>query len=179
MLGESKMICNGVGDESREHEPGNLFFLERRGDPAQEQKSCANGGNIGERLSEREFPRHEGRGAADVLARGHENAAEDAINFAARVGDARNNDGDAGGGVLNQQIARPACAGGDFVTPIVGDDPGAVGILLGKRRFGTGFGNGDAMRFERCKKVALGGRDAIEADEEEFGRQLEIGGIAE
>ena len=70
-------------------------------------------------------------------------------------------------------------AGGDFVAPIVGDDPGAVGILRGKRRFGTGFGNGDATGFERCKKVALGGRDAIEADEEEFGRQREVGGIAE
>jgi len=152
--------------------------MERGGDPAKQQKSGANGGNIGEGLAEGEFPWHEGRGMADVFSRGHEDAAEGAINFAARVGDAGNNDRDVGGGVLEQQIARPRSASGNFVAPIIGDDPGTVGILLVKQRFGTGFGDGDAIGFERRKKIALGGCDAVEADEEDFRRQLEAGGIA-
>lgn len=179
MPGERKMICNGVGDESGEHEPRNLLFLERRGNPSQEQNSGANGRNIGERLSEGEFPWHQGRGMADILGCGHENAAEDAVNFAARVGNNGNDDRDPSGGVLEQQIARPRCAGGNFVAPIVGGDPGAAGILLGKQRFGTGFGHGDAPGFERRKKIALGRCNAVEADEEKFLRQLEVGGIAE
>ena len=178
MLGEAKMICNGVGDETGKHEPGNLFFMERCADPAQEQQSGAKGRNIGEWLSKREFPGHEGRKVADVLARGDEDAAEGAVDFAARIGDAGNYNRDPGSWILKQQITSPRSAGGNFVPPIISDDPGAVGSLLGRQRLGSGIREGDATGFQGGKKIALGWRDAIEADEEDFGWQPEVGGVA-
>ena len=113
----------------------------------------------------------EGREVADVLARGHEDAAEDAVDFAARIGDAGNDNRDPGSWILKQQITSPRSAGGNFVPPIISDDPGAVGSLLGRQRLGSGIREGDATGFQGGKKIALGWRDAIEADEEDFGWQ--------
>jgi hypothetical protein len=173
--GDGAMIGHSVGDKSREQEPGDFVFVQRAGDPVQKQERGADGGDAGKRLAEREFPRQERRGLANIFGRGHENTAEDAVDFATLGRDGRHNDADAGGGILKQEIASPRSAGGDFVATMIGDNPGAVGIFGGEGGFGREVGDGDAAGLECGEEVLLGWGDAVEADKKDLGRESEGG----
>lgn len=143
--------------------------MQRVGDPAQEQECGADGGDAGEGLAEGEFPGQEGRGLGDVFGRGHEDAAEGAVDFAAGAGDAGDDDGDAGGGIFEEEAAGPVGGGGDFFTLVGRRDPLAGGFV-GIWREGIDGGAG----LESGEEGFLRGRDAVEAGEEDLGREGQV-----
>ena len=164
--GESEMICNGAGHESREHEPGNFFFMQGFGDPAQEKERGADGGYVGEGLAEGKLPGQEGRGLADVIRRGHQDAAECAVDFTACAGNSGHDDGDAGGGISEEKVAGPGGCGGDLFALVGGGDPFASSFL------GTGCEgvDGDAG-LESLEEGLLCGHSTVESGEEDCGRE--------
>lgn len=163
----------GAGCEIAGEQEGTDFVLrEGLGEPPEREDGGANGGHGGERVTERELVDGARGGCVGAgVDLGREDAAEDAVDFAAALLDGGAEDGEASFGVGLKLLAEPLCAGLEFGS-LAG---GADGLELGAGWSGLEDFDVDAVIFEGGEEGLLCGGESVEAGEEDFRWEGEMG----